>query len=146
MKLSEEQVKKIVDYFSQKPEITVVYLYGSYARGEADGESDIDLGVVFKEKPEAAFNLPEVTLAEDLSNLIGKDVEVQDLAICSIDFAHRVISEGQLIFCTDEIDRAEVEEKIIRDYFDIKPLLSEYYRCLSEIAKKGELGVRYIKD
>lgn len=146
MKLEQQILDKIVAYFSRKPEITAVYLYGSYARGEANKDSDIDLGVVFKEKTEAAFNFPEATLAEESSNILGKEVEVQDLALCPIDFAHRVISEGQLIYCIDEKSRAEMEEKIIRDYFDMKPILSEYYRCLSEIAKKGELGVRYIKD
>ena len=33
--LKAEVIVKIKNYFSQKPEVAVVYLYGSQARGEA---------------------------------------------------------------------------------------------------------------
>src|SRR5438093_13209280 len=41
--LTTEQIKQTVkDYFNDKP-VTKVYLFGSYARGEADENSDVDL-------------------------------------------------------------------------------------------------------
>lgn len=41
--LTTEQIQKTVtDYFKDKP-VKKVYLFGSYARGEADEESDVDL-------------------------------------------------------------------------------------------------------
>ena len=43
MILSLENIKKIVqDYFNDKP-VNKVYLFGSYARGDAKEESDVDL-------------------------------------------------------------------------------------------------------
>lgn len=41
--LTTEQIKQTVsEYFRDKP-VKKVYLFGSYARGEADEESDVDL-------------------------------------------------------------------------------------------------------
>ncbi len=48
--LTIQQIKDTVtDYFKDKP-VKSVYLFGSYARGEAKEESDIDLGVVIERK------------------------------------------------------------------------------------------------
>ena len=41
--LTTVQIQKVVaDYFKDKP-VKKVYLFGSYARGEADEDSDVDL-------------------------------------------------------------------------------------------------------
>lgn len=146
MKLKKEILNKIIGYFSKKPEVAAVYLYGSFDRGDAHSLSDIDLGVVFKKKASKAFVLPEVEMAGELSDIINREVEILDLSLCKVDFAHRVISAGRLIYSRDEKARVEFEEKILRDFFDLKPMLDEYYYYLSKIAKKGELDVRYVQD
>ncbi|HEY9340200.1 MAG TPA: nucleotidyltransferase domain-containing protein [Hanamia sp.] len=43
MILSQENIKQVVqEYFKDKP-VNEVYLFGSYARGEANEDSDVDL-------------------------------------------------------------------------------------------------------
>jgi predicted nucleotidyltransferase len=42
MYLSNDQIDIIKNYFSDKP-VNKLYLFGSYARGDADQNSDIDL-------------------------------------------------------------------------------------------------------
>jgi len=145
MKLDKQISEKIKDYFTKKPEVVVVYLYGSYARGAACEDSDVDLGILMTPCLEVkGFGIPQVVFAQDLTENIGKKVEVQDLEACRVDFAHRVISEGKLIYSNDETKRINFEEAVLRNYFSLKPFLDEYYSSLSEIAKKGELGVRYL--
>lgn len=40
-----EEIKDIIKPIADKYELPAVYLFGSYARGEADEDSDIDLAV-----------------------------------------------------------------------------------------------------
>lgn len=42
MQLDKSSIEKIKDYFKTRPVLTA-YLFGSYARGEADYRSDIDI-------------------------------------------------------------------------------------------------------
>lgn len=42
MHLDKSSIEKIKDYFKTRPVLTA-YLFGSYARGEADYRSDIDI-------------------------------------------------------------------------------------------------------
>ena len=55
------------------PEIKCAYLYGSYARGEATGKSDVDILVVI-EKP---MGLKYFGIAGDLEDILHKEVDVQ---------------------------------------------------------------------
>lgn len=137
MTLDKKTKKTIINYFAGKPEVAAVYLYGSQARGDARPDSDIDLGVLMVDKKNFYH------YDSDLSGLTKREVEAQDLDECQVDFAHRVLCEGNLLLSNNEKARVDFEEKIFRNYFDIKPFLDEYYKSLSEIAKRGELHVRY---
>ena len=138
-------IRKIKDYFNKRKEVAAVYLYGSQARGDAKKSSDIDLAVLVTDRRKyRGFGIPQVVFAQDLSKITGCEVEVNDLETVSIDFAHRVLTEGKFIVSNNEKARIAFEEKVIRTYFDLKPALDEYFKKLSEITKKGQLHVRYI--
>lgn len=55
------------------PEIECAYLYGSYARGEATGKSDIDILVVL-EKP---MGIRFYGMAGELKERLGKEIDLQ---------------------------------------------------------------------
>ena len=60
--------------FKEKyPEIKCAYLYGSYARGEATGKSDIDILIVL-DRP---MGLKFYGIAEDLEELLNKKIDIQ---------------------------------------------------------------------
>jgi predicted nucleotidyltransferase len=42
MKLEEHKINSIKDYFKKRP-VLKAYLFGSYVRGQADNQSDIDI-------------------------------------------------------------------------------------------------------
>jgi len=145
MKIDSE-IAKIRKYFRQQPEVAVAYLYGSFAREEAKKDSDVDLGILFaqKKQEEKPFSLPQLVFADELGKILKKKVEIQDLDACRVDFSHRVLNEGKLVYCSNEKKRVEFEERILRIFFDLKPAFDQYYRHLSQMAKKGELDVRYL--
>ena len=135
---------KIVNYFSKRPGVAAVYLYGSQAKGVAKRDSDIDLAVLTTDKSRyTGLNSPQILFTQELSKTLDKKVEVQDLKTVRIDFAHRVLTEGKLLHSNNERERVAFEERVFRVYFDMKPAIDEYYKYLAKIAKKGELHVRY---
>lgn len=58
---------------SEYPEIECAYLYGSYARGEATGKSDVDILLVLK-KP---MGLRFYGIASDLEEKLHKKIDIQ---------------------------------------------------------------------
>ena len=71
--LSVKLIKSYCAYvFSNYPEVKCAYLYGSYARGEATGESDVDILVVCP-----AMGLRFYKMASDLEKVLFKKVDLQ---------------------------------------------------------------------
>jgi len=145
MSINSQITATVTKYFKERPNVAAVYLYGSQARGDEKQGSDIDLAVLFskKQKPTSS-DMPQVTFIQELTKRMGRKVDVQDLKNCRVDFTHRVLSEGRLLISNNEVERVEFEENILQRYFDLKPMFKEYYKSLSEIAKKGEIGVRLL--
>ncbi len=74
MILTREQIQKIItDYFIQKP-VKKVWLFGSYARGEADEESDLDVLITIEN--DKKVGLRYLAWHEEIEELIHKKVQV----------------------------------------------------------------------
>ncbi|MCD8019749.1 MAG: nucleotidyltransferase domain-containing protein [Clostridiales bacterium] len=74
--LTLEKISEIVKPIALKYKIKQIYLFGSYARGEATGESDLDF-LVFGGNQ---FRLTMIfAVAEELREAFGKDVDVYEI-------------------------------------------------------------------
>jgi predicted nucleotidyltransferase len=72
--LTTDQIKETVsDYFKDKP-VKKVYLFGSYARGEASEESDVDLLVDIDDRERIGWEY--FVWYEDLEKLFTKKTDV----------------------------------------------------------------------
>jgi uncharacterized protein len=81
MILSKEQIQKVVnDYFTKKP-VKRVWLFGSYARGEANEESDLDVLVDIED--DRKIGLRYLTWHEEIEAIINKKVQVVSNAAVS---------------------------------------------------------------
>lgn len=72
--LTVQQIKQVVtDYFKDKP-VKNVYLFGSYARGEAKEESDVDLLFSLEENNRLTyFGLAQYLI--DLQSILYKKID-----------------------------------------------------------------------
>ncbi|MEW6447634.1 MAG: nucleotidyltransferase domain-containing protein [Bacillota bacterium] len=114
--------------------VSVCYLFGSRASGQAYDDSDVDLAVLFKEyKPEVHHLDYVAALEEELQQLTSRKVQVLCLqAVRDIALKFEIISSGKVMYSEDEDFRTDFEDVLIRDYLDFKPVLDLYYRELEE--------------
>ncbi|WP_438466077.1 nucleotidyltransferase family protein [Streptococcus pluranimalium] len=77
-----EEIKDIIKPIADKYELPAVYLFGSYARGEADEDSDIDLAVLLGDVDITGFEL--FALEDELREAFSISVDfliVEDILV-----------------------------------------------------------------
>ena len=91
-----KDIAVLIRPIAKKYKIKEVYLFGSYARGEATESSDLDF-LVFGGKN---FKLTMIfSLAEDLREILKKDVDVFEITEINknSDFYHTIMKERLLV-------------------------------------------------
>ncbi|MCK9524454.1 MAG: nucleotidyltransferase domain-containing protein [Limnochordia bacterium] len=113
MELSLDSKNTIVRFLLEKLNPELIYLYGSFARGEGRTESDIDLAVygIDESGPYTLF-----LLANELAQSLKRDVDLVDLKAASTVFRAQVITRGELLYCRDKTFRGYYEMRVLKDY------------------------------
>jgi len=94
--LTMQQIKDAVKPLAEKYGVEAIYLFGSYARGEADENSDLDFLVFGGEH----FKLTRIlSLAGELRKLFQKDVDAFEIREINVDtpFYRTVMKEKVLV-------------------------------------------------
>ena len=109
--------------------IVCVYVYGSVARGEARGASDIDVAVLYAQEPPPTLDGLGLELGSTLERLLGKPVDLVILNRAPLDLIHRVLRDGVLVHDSDPSARIRFEVQARNAYFDLLPYLRQYRRA-----------------
>jgi len=123
------EIKKIVDYCKFKPQIKLVYIFGSQANGETGPLSDYDFAFYVGIKDSGKIFDLHIKLINDLSDVIKVDSEKIDIVMInttkSPELLYNIIKGGKLIFEREPF-RVLVEPKILSGYFDFRQMLLKY--------------------
>jgi uncharacterized protein len=95
MKLSSTDLDTIRDYFEDKP-VLKVYLFGSYARGDADQQSDVDL--LLQLDYSQKVGLQYVRMQLDLEDILQKKVEFSSEDFLKPRIKAAIETEKELIY------------------------------------------------
>ncbi|MEQ1892290.1 MAG: nucleotidyltransferase domain-containing protein [Planctomycetota bacterium] len=116
-------------FFEKAPaELVCAYLYGSFARGEEHAGSDVDLGLLFRTRPESTLDATPRRIEDALERELGRVVEVVVLNDASSDLVHRVMRDGILVLDRDRSFRLAFEVRSQNEYFDMQPIWLLYRR------------------
>ena len=106
--------------------LVAAYLFGSFARGEARSTSDVDVAVLYADRPDSTLDAQPFGLAADLSIALGRSVDVVVLNDAPADLVHRVLRDGKLLLETNPSARIAFEVKARNTYFDMLPIWRRY--------------------
>lgn len=95
MKLSKNHIRQIQNYFKTQP-VLKAYLFGSYVRGEATEESDVDLLVELDYSQRIGLRYVQMIL--DLEDLLHKKVDLVSEGGLSKYIRPYIEAEKQLIY------------------------------------------------
>lgn len=117
----------LAEYFRALP-VDAVYVFGSVARGTDTAKSDLDVGILFHELPEQTLEARPFRQEAELSEKLGRPVQIIVMNDAPPDLVHRILADGQLILERDRSARIAFEIRSRNEYWDILPVLKEYRR------------------
>jgi uncharacterized protein len=105
-----ERLKAVLE---AEPTVEFAVAFGSFARGEARADSDLDVAVHFSSPPEGVDVLDWMNR---LSQAAGREVDLVILNRASPFLRHRVMKDRMRLTTRDESAYVWFREKTIRDY------------------------------
>ncbi|HEY83732.1 MAG TPA: nucleotidyltransferase domain-containing protein [Chloroflexi bacterium] len=125
MPIPETISRALLDYAETRPEIIAVYIFGSYAAGQENANSDIDVALLLKND---VPDLPHLMLRLDVEvcrALSSDRVDVLILNSTPLSLRAEVVRTGRLIASWDDAARIDFEVQTMNRWWDFKPLLDE---------------------
>ncbi|RKL63830.1 nucleotidyltransferase domain-containing protein [Thermoanaerobacteraceae bacterium SP2] len=136
LKTISREIKELVSMIKKNKNIIALYIFGSFGTNQQHPLSDIDLAILFQEPPQL-FDF--LCLEADICKILQRDdVDVVNLNSSSIDIQFKVISTGDLLYCSNELLLADFKERVFNIYGDYSYILNRFYNDYKE-----GLNIRY---
>lgn len=128
IKLNHSQIQKL-----KSLNVTLVYLFGSYAENKSSSLSDVDIGIVFPENNGIKRTLSEIynELYFIFSDIFkGKSIDIVFLQNATLELRFDVVKHGENIYCESKNEKFEFEDNVTMLYMDFKPILNEFNQAI----------------
>lgn len=134
-------LRKLGPYFESEHTVDVAYLFGSRAAGEEHQLSDVDIGVLLKERiPRSSYLERRLELMKDLARIVQTDeVDVIILNEAPITLAYHVVKQRSILFERSPEVRVRFETHVIDRYLDSAPLRAVQLSYLKRQIREGSL-------
>src|SRR5207247_9712593 len=117
---------------TRRPEIQAAYVFGAVASGRARADSDVDVAVLIDRRvPPGRILKYRLKLMADLGTALHRsDVDVVILNEASPLLAHRVLSQGTLVFERSAPARVRFQRTKASLYMDLIQIFAMHIRFL----------------
>ncbi len=115
------------------PGLSLVYLHGSHARGDARADSDVDVAVLADSSVDP---LTLVALQSDLEPLLGADVDLLDLGRADDVIRVQVIAHGRVLFERSTLVRERFEMHALSRYAHLN---EERSGIIEDVSERGSV-------
>ena len=122
-------VKKVRSFFKGRNDVSLVFVFGSFVSREMTAVSDIDVGILFYGSPDF---YEVITIKEDLTALLKRDVDIVLLNDASPVIKMQVLKKGVLVFQTAKNNYSTFYGDTVKQYDDLKHIRK---KCEDNILK-----------
>ncbi|MBW2652432.1 MAG: nucleotidyltransferase domain-containing protein [Deltaproteobacteria bacterium] len=133
------EIEPKVKDLSERFNILILYVFGSYASNNANALSDLDVAFLAENK----FNVDKIlSLIGELQDIFEEEaIDLVDLSQVPLTLIHRVF-KGRCLYARDLRTKIEFESRKENLYYDTEHLRKEYFDALKRRIKDGTYGYR----
>ena len=126
----EEEIVKII---LNNLECEAIVLFGSFARGTQNAESDIDIAIKVKEK----IDKKEIyKLSNILADKFNKEIDLINLDEIGDTFRYEILINGKTLYCKDELQFELYKLDMYREFLELNESRQE---IINNIKKGGDV-------
>jgi len=113
------------------PDVSAIYLFGSFERGDQHVASDVDVAVL---GPVSLGPTRVFDVAQQLAAVVHRDVDLLDLRSATTVMRMQVVSTGRCVYSGDEVNRQTFEMLVYSSYARLN---EERRDILKDIVARG---------
>lgn len=138
MNVSNALTEKLKTFFAPMPDIVLVMLYGSYARGKQTEKSDVDIALA-SARGEISFD-EILTLQKNLSVYLEKEIDLVDIRKIEGPLQYCIFSEGVCVKKTEGLGKTLLHKNILTALYWYEDYFPIYERSQKRILEKAFLA------
>ena len=120
--VTEDIAGPLGDYFRNREEILLAFMFGSAVSERLTEKSDLDIAVLFNSTPD--FSLL-VKIRDEISECMGREIDLVVLNDASPVIRMQVLKNGKLLKNKDSVIYSNFFVKTVKEYDDLKYIRKE---------------------
>ncbi len=131
----EKEITEIKEFLASKEEVLLSFIFGSFIEGRLTEESDIDIAILFKNKPDFSFL---IDIMDRINQITGREADIVILNEASPIIKMQVLKKGKLLKKINDKTYNDFFLRTVKEYDDIKRIR----RPQEENILRGRIYVR----
>ena len=139
----QSDVKRIVDYFKGREEVSSLYIFGSAAIGKETAESDVDIAVLISDRKKGGKTTYESLRKAYYAaspKFALRPVDIVILNTAPPFLKHRIIKTGKILFDRNRRMRVRFTANAIIEYLDYKPIEDLFTKAVADRFRSYGVG------
>jgi len=109
--------QEIREFLDKRGEVSLAFIFGSFAEGRLNKESDVDIAILFRVEPDIS-TLTDIM--NGISVIVKRDVDIVVLNNASPIIRMEVLRKGRVLKKVDERIYCDFYLRTVKEYDDIK--------------------------
>lgn len=138
-----QEVKNLIEHrvqiLTEKHYIKLIYIFGSYAKGKNDKNSDLDIAILLNK----GYNpMEKLDLIGELTDIFKRnDIDLVILNDANEVLKHQIIKYGKIVYMENEDIKVNFEVRVLKEYMDMEPFRRTQMKYIKEWFKSNYGGI-----